>query len=121
VRRGVAQLDEPSREADLGGDGEYGARVRPRLEGVYEAVDEADERGGVALPQGQRRGQRRATATRVKGGVLSNGDEDGEERLECVREGRRESPCGELLFLSFRVRQTVRSRVGTSDTHPLYG
>jgi hypothetical protein len=123
VRCSVAQLDEPSREPDLGSDGEYGTRVRPRLEGIDETVDDANERGRIALPEGQRRGQSQSRATRVKGGILPNGDKDGEERLERMWEGRHESPCGELL--SFRVRQTVSFwaiwRVGTSNTYPLYG
>jgi hypothetical protein len=54
MRRGVPQLNEPNWQAYLSGDGQYGARVRPSLEGIYEAIDEADERGGVALPQRQR-------------------------------------------------------------------
>lgn len=51
MRRGVPQLDEPSWEANLCCDGEYGTCVCPRLERVYEAIDKTDERGGVALPQ----------------------------------------------------------------------
>jgi hypothetical protein len=51
VRRSMPQLDEPSGETDLSGDGEYGTCVRPRLEWIYESVDETDERGGVALSQ----------------------------------------------------------------------
>jgi hypothetical protein len=111
VRRGVPQLDEPNWEAYLGGDGEYGARVRPRLEGIYEAVDEADERGGVALPQGQRRRRRVGTG----GVILLDGDQDGKKRFERVRERHHKSPCGELF-------RHVRQNYGrSSDTHPLYG
>ena len=90
VCRGVSELDEPCGEADLGGYGSDGARVRAELQRVDHAVDEADDGAGVALSDEQRR------ASRVISNLCS---EQRENRVQGVREGRRDMPGGQLRKL----------------------
>lgn len=85
----MTQLNQPAGEAELGGNGVYGAGIGANLEGVDEAIDEADDGDGVALPE--RKGGKIQLLP-----VLDNDYEECERGFEGMREGSDGFPGGYL-------------------------